>query len=507
MISMKEYEYIRLAYFRYGKNKSEISREMQRDRRTIDKAIKGIEPGYQIKKERNKPVIGKYMPIIRNWLEKDKEVPRKQRHTAKRIYDRLVKEHGYKGGNSTVRRAVRKLKQELNLLNMEGFIASDPEKLEGAEMDWGELQIELNGERTKVYLFCLRSKYSGKVFAKLYPSMQQECFFNGHIEAFAYFGGVFSEIVYDNLSTAVKKVLKGRSRIEQSAFTSFRTYYNYKASFCNICKGNEKGGVERMIGFVRRNFLTPIPKCKNFEEVNNVLLNQCQNYDSHKIIGRKGTISFLFDEEKKKLIGVPKTPYNNYKLIETKVDKYLTVCLQNNRYSVPPEYKNKKVTVELGLYDVRITLKNKLIAKHERSFRKDKWILDPWHYMEILEYKSRAFKSSRVLTTIENEWDPVVKKMWHLQIEKRGEIEGTKETIKILLYFKTKSYSEMVATLELAIETNAISQERIKLLFETLDEPVLRIEDANIDKIKAISNFSIPSVDVEKFDQLSGEIL
>jgi hypothetical protein len=369
-------------------------------------------------------------------------------------------------------------------------------------MDWGEVFVSINGKQKKMYLFCLRSKYSGKVFAKLYPSMQQECFFNGHIEAFAYFGGVFDEIVYDNLRSAVKKVLKGRNRIEQDAFISFRTYYSYQGVFCNVKKANEKGGVERIIGFVRRNFLTPIPECESLDEVNDLLLRKCLNYDSHKILGRKATVGYLFSEEKEKLLALPDKPYNNYKLIETKVDKYLTVCVQNNRYSLPPEYKNKKVTVELGLYDVRITFKNKLVAQHNRSFHRHKWILDPWHYMRILQYKPKAFKSSRILSSIEENWDPIVKKLWLLQVEKYGEIQGTKQTIKVLLYFEDKQYSDLVTTLELALESKVTSYESIILLFESLNEPVTKTEDIHLGEIEPISGFSIPPVDIDKFDQL-----
>jgi len=134
----------------------------------------------------------------------------------------------------------------------------------------------------------MRAKYSGKIFVKLYPHMVQECFFDGHMEAFAYYDGVFDKLVYDNLKTAVKKVLVGRDRIEQTTFSSFKAYYNYESVFCNRGKGSEKGGVEGLVGYSRRNFLVPIPKCKSFEEINKLLLDKCIRRDD----STTGTMSY-----------------------------------------------------------------------------------------------------------------------------------------------------------------------------------------------------------------------
>jgi len=141
-------------------------------------------------------------------------------------------------------------------------------------MDWGDLYVDLTGKRVKVHLFAMRSKFSGKVYARLYPVMVQECFFDGHIRAFAYFERVFEKVIYDNLKTAVKVVMRGRERIEQDSFLQFRMHYSYDAQFCSPAKGSEKGGVEGAVGFVRRNFLTPIPKASSLEELNDLLLRE-----------------------------------------------------------------------------------------------------------------------------------------------------------------------------------------------------------------------------------------
>ncbi len=414
MLKMKAYEYIRFSYYNLGKSIKEISREASISRQTVRKAVKGIEPKYRLGKAKEKPITGECEKIIREWLEKDKEAPVKQRHTAKRIYDRLVEEHKFTGSDSIVRKMVRSIKEEINLSCQEGFIPSDPEKRHGAEVDWGEIHVIHEGVEKKAYMFCMRSKYSGKSYVRLYWRMSQECFLDGHIKAFAYFGGVFKEIVYDNLKSAVKQILKGKNRIEQEAFIKFRAHYAYKSVFCNPARGSEKGGVEGLVGFARRNFLTPMPEVKMLEELNKVLVRKCQLRDCTRIHGQNKTIGELFEEEKEQLLKMPQEPYNNYLLINSKVSKYLTVQVAGNYYSVPEQYVSKKVVVELGLNDIRVTFGNKVITEHERRFEREEWSLNPWHYMQLLSRKPEAFECSRISATIAKHWHPVVQNLWSL---------------------------------------------------------------------------------------------
>ncbi|BBM86173.1 transposase [Candidatus Uabimicrobium amorphum] len=502
MIKMDMYGYIRFAHGKLGKSINSIHRETKKARETIRKAIKGIEPKYRLTKPRRKWVMGPYMEIITKWLEEDKKVPVKQRHTAKKIYDRLVEEYSFKGAERTVRSAVREVKEKIGILNNESFIPSDPEKRHGSEVDWGEAYVDIKGSRVKVYMFCMRAKYSGKIFVKLYPTMAQECFFNGHIEAFAYYGGVFDELVYDNLKAAVQKVLRGRQRIEQQSFISFRSYYCFSPQFCSPAKGNEKGGVEQLVKYARRNFVTPIPECNSLEEINNKLLEQCLAHIMRQKNKEKITIGEKFQQEKSRLLKLPHSPYNNYKLIEKRVDKYQTITVDHNKYSAPYDYVNKNVVVELGLSDVRITYQSKLIARHQRVYHRGYWQLDPWHYMEMLRKKSRAFKSSRILTTIEEKWSPVVKELWNQQRLKYGDEKGTKEFIDSLLLFKNKDYGDMISVIELAIENNTFCKASIQNLYDALTEKEIVAGEASVDHIKAIKEFDLPQPDVNKFDQL-----
>jgi len=502
MIKMQDYEHIRRCYFRYKHSIRKISRDTGICRPTIRKAIEGEEPKYKLKKHKHKPVIGPYVEIIKEWLIKDKKVKEKQRHTAKRIHDRLVKEHKFKGGESTVRKLVKELKQELGLVHKEAFIPSDPDKRHGAEVDWGQASLILKGQEVCCHMFCMRSKYSGKIFVKLYPVEVQECFFDGHTEAFIYFGGVFDTIVYDNLTTAVKKVLRGREREEQAAFISFKAHYCFESVFCNRSRGNEKGGVEGLVGYARRNFLTPIPQCQSYEEVNNHLLEECDARDQTKTHGQQLKIGELFDKEKGSLIAFTK-PYNNYRLIfNVLVDKFLTVQLATNRYSVPHEYVGANVNIELGLQDIRIIYKNKVIAEHPREFKKRQWILNPWHYMEVLKRKTRAFEGSRIFTSIENQWDPIIKQLWETQTTKLGEYKGSKDFLESIIYFQDKSYLDMVAVIELAIENRTSNADSVKMLYQSIMEERKPASKLKVEHIEVISNFTIPAPDISKFNTL-----
>lgn len=201
---MDQYEYIRIAHRVYGKGIRQIQRETGHDRKTIRKALQGEPYGYAERVFQPSPVIGRYREIIEGWLEGDKGVLKKQRHTARRVFHRLVSEHGYGGSEVTVRRHVRAIKRLLGLSECKAFVP--------LEVDWGTAEGIVAGERVRMKFFCMRSKYSGKHFVCCYPCERQQAFFDGHIEAFRFFGGVYPVLIYDNLTSAVQKVLKGKDR-------------------------------------------------------------------------------------------------------------------------------------------------------------------------------------------------------------------------------------------------------------------------------------------------------
>ncbi len=309
MIDMDQYEFIRIGHRVYGKSIKQLIRETGHSRNTIRKALRNEYLGYSDRTNQSNPVLGRYHDRIDGWLEADKDVPKTQRHTATRIFNRLVVECGFDGSESNVRRYVRDAKRRLGVGRAKGFIPLDPESAIEGEVDWGNAVAIIGGNRTRVHLFCMRSKYSGKPFVQVYPCERQQVLFDGHMRAFEFYGGIFKRLIYDNLKTAVRKVLRGSKRIEQDHFQRFHSFYNFDCRFCNPDSGHEKGGVEGLVGFSRRNFMVPIPQADSLEDLNRRLAEQCLRYGSHRIHGRDKTVDALFEEEKSSLLPLPADPF------------------------------------------------------------------------------------------------------------------------------------------------------------------------------------------------------
>ena len=433
MIKMAQYEHIRIAYNVYGKSIREIARIYKHSRATVRKALKGIEPGYRRTAEIRYPVLDSYRPFIDEWLKRDKEVHRKQRHTAHRVYTRLVEEQGYSGAESTIRAYVRGKKVELGLAVKEAFIPLDVDIDSGAEIDWGTAEVLLNGQKTKVKIFCMRSKYSGKIFVKIYRNERQEMFFDAHMSGFDYFGGIFRKITYDNLTTAVRKVLKGRKRVENDAFYSFRSYDTFQSIFCAPAKGNEKGGVENLVGYARRNFLVPMPEVDTLDGLNEALLLRCAAHDERpKNNHDQTTIGSLFERERPRMTALPKKGYSNYLISQGKASKEQTLQVDRNHYSVPISYIGMKLDVHVGCHEVRIYKNKKIVATHKRLWGRGGLQLDPFHYLKSLERKPGALDSALPLKKWRETWPADYEEMLKRLRAREEGYGGNREFIKIL---------------------------------------------------------------------------
>ena len=306
---MDQYELIRTAHRVYKKSIRQIARETGHTRRTVRKVLAGQEPKYRREKEPACPVMDPVAGIVDAWLQADRDQPVKQRHTAHRVWQRLVEEHEFTGAEPTVRRWVRERKTRLGWNQTGAVVPLDPEHAREAEVDWGTAWVRMNGQDRQVKLFCMRSRYSGKAFVRAYPWERQEMFLDGHIRGFDWYGGVFPTLVFDNLKTAVKQILRGKGRVEQTRFTAFRAHYTFEARFCNPARGQEKGGVEGLVGFARRNFLVPVPEVTDFDELNAQLLERCGADDQRRIGGRSDdrTIGKRHGAERAYLLALPGT--------------------------------------------------------------------------------------------------------------------------------------------------------------------------------------------------------
>ena len=238
---MDQYELVRTAHRVHKKSIRQIARETGHTRRTVRKVLDGQELTYRREKAPACPVMDPVAGIVEGWLKADRDQPVKQRHTAHRVWRRLVDEYGFAGAEPTVRRWVRERKVRLGWNRPVAVVPLDPEQALEAEVDWGTAWVRMGGEDRQVKLFCMRSRYSGKAFVRAYPSERQEMFLDGHIRALDWYGGVFPVLVFDNLKTAVKQILRGKARVEEVRFTAFRAHYTFEARFCNPARGQESG--------------------------------------------------------------------------------------------------------------------------------------------------------------------------------------------------------------------------------------------------------------------------
>jgi transposase len=499
MLKVDQYEYIRTALRVYGKKIKAIARETGHSKNTVKKILRGEYSGYKPRQQQPFPVLGPYVGVIDRWLDADKARPRKQRHTAVRIFHRLQQEHDFPGAETTVRRYVREARLRLGVGKItEAYVPCDPVLGQEAEVDWGSCVAVLDGEQTALKLFCMRSKGSGKHFVRCFPCERQQALFEGHIQGFDFFGGVFPVLIYDNLTSAVQKVFQGKERRLQESFIKFQSYYSFTPRFCNRGQGHEKGGIEGLVGYARRNYMVPVPEADSLEELNERLLKACLDYGVHRIAGRNRCVAQRFEEEKPFLLPLPPTPFSNIDTWTGKADKFSTIRVDKNRYSVPTEYAGRSLSAVVYVDRVQIFYGGKRIAGHRRVFGNNKWQLDPLHYLDLIYRRPQAFDSARPIRQWRPHWPPCLEALLERFRQKQGDTKGTKEFIAVLMLFKTYRPDDVIGAAEAALSANVSSSEAvIHLLKNAQNEAEERI--APLD-----SWLRLPPADVSIYDQIGG---
>ncbi len=362
---MEMYARVRRACMVEGMGIREAAREFGLHRDTVRKMLAySIPPGYRRSKPVKRPKLDPYVGVIEGMLERDRVAPKKQRHTVKRIFERLREEHGFRGGYTIVKDYVRERRRRTR--EMVVPLSHPPGH---AQYDFGQAKVMIGGVERKAHYFVLDLPHSDGCFVKAYPAETTEAFCDGHVSAFTFLGGVPQSILYDNTRLAVAKILGDGRRKRTRVFSELVSHYLFEDRFGRPGKGNDKGKVEGLVGYARRNFLVPIPSYRNFDELNAHLREKCLERMERRLRGHGESIGERMKRDIDALLPLPNVPYEACDKRATRVSSLSLVRYRTNDYSVPVAYGHREVLVRGYVDRVVISCGAEVIARHNRSYQ------------------------------------------------------------------------------------------------------------------------------------------
>jgi len=441
-----------------GVSKRQVMAEEGIHWETLKKILgNSIPPGYRMSGERRQPQIGPYLGRIEQILNDDKKTHKKQRHTAKRIFERLRAEDGYLGGYTQVKKAVRGLKRR----NAEVYVPLM--HLPGeAQVDFGHVLLNLNGVLVKRPFFVMVLPYSDAFFVQVFERESTEFVWEGHIRAFEYFGGVPYRISYDNATTMVAKILGVHRRELTTKFLQLVSHYLFEPYFCTVRRGNEKGVVEGIVKYSRLNFMVPVPQVKVVEEFNLKLVEKCREDLKRKLRGKDATKEKLLEEDKAHFRPLP-GPFDGTIKQSTTASSISLVRFDSNDYSVPTEFAHHPVVVKGGIEKVKVFHRERQIAEHERLWGKEAVAFNPVHYLAVLEGKPGALDHAKPL----KDWHlpecfPLLRRRMEAKEKNHG--DGTREYIRTLRLLERHSIGRVTKAVRKAAQGEFYTRDAVAQL-------------------------------------------
>jgi len=510
MIKVERREQIRRAYYIEGKSMRQIAEELRHSYWTIRRALDNAEPArYRLQQAKAAPVLGAYKGRIDELLAESEQLPRKQRYTSHKIYQ-LLQGEGYSGSESGLRRYIGQQRRSRRRPAIYLPLSFDPGQ--DAQVDWGEAVVVLAGEQRAVELFVMRLCYSRKIFAMVFPSQRQECFFFGHVAAFRHFGGVPQRISYDNLKSAVHQILEGRNRAEQEAFVTFRSHYLFASRYCTPGQGHEKGGVEHGVGYVRRNFMTPLLAGENFEALNRQLLAACQADDVRRVDRQTQSIAERWAAEVPLLQPLP-ADFVCCRSHEVVLNPYGQVVFETNRYSVPAEQAQKHLVLKAYPFHIEILAHDQVLARHPRCYAREQDILDALHYLPLLAQRPGAFEHATPLRQWRAHWPPLYETLLaHLRRATvgaslaQGESRAIRTFIQILMLHRQHPSHLVEQAIEQALSQGIAQLEGITFCLNCLLDPTPRLSTLDLADCPALAGVGQQTITLAHYNQLLGGV-
>ncbi len=457
MYSVDVYLRVRRAVMVEGMSIREASRMFGLHRDTVRKMLAySVPPGYRRQSSPRRPKLDPFTGVIDQILDDDQRVLKKQRHTAKRIFERLRDEYGFDGGYTIVKDYVREHLRQTR----EMFVPlSHPPG--HAQCDFGEALMVIGGVQRKIHCFVLDLPHSDGCFIKAYPAETTEAFLDGHVSAFSFLGGIPQSILYDNTKLAVAKILGDGRRQCTRSFTELQSHYLFEDRFGRPGKGNDKGKVEGLVGYARRNFLVPIPSFESFDALNARLERRCLERMDATLRGHDETIGQWMERDLEALLPLLTAPYDACEKQAGRVSSLSLVRYRTNDYSVPVAYGHRDIIVRGYVGRVVISCGSEVIAKHPRSYERDDFVYDPIHYLPLLERKTGALDQAAPLQG----WElPEEFGTLRRLLESRMGRRGKREYVQVLRLLETFSQQEVHTAVRDAIRLGAVSFDAVKHL-------------------------------------------
>ncbi len=500
MFTVDQHAAIRHAYYNQGKGIREIARELQVARQSVRKAIASPAPTtYTQTTPRSSPKLGPFHDRIAALLAERERQPRKQRYTSHRIFQ-ILQAEGYTGSEARIRGYIGELTRSQR--RPKTFLPLEFDPGQDAQADWGQAEVFLGGVQSTVQLFTIRLCYAHRTFAMAFPTQRQEAFFEGHLQAFNFFAGVPQRISYDNLTTAIQPIFTGRTRVEQQAFTAFRSYYLFDSHFCNPRAGHEKGQVEHGVGYVRRNALVPIPAFASYADLNAYLLDWCLRDDARQVSGQPASIGVMWAEEQPHLRALPAQPYACCVTTSATLTPYSQVIFETNRYSVPADQARRRLVIRAYPFHVEILHEERLLARHPRCYGREQDVLDPLHYLPLLLERPGAFEHAKPIRRWRETWPPAYARLLSRLRTQWPNGQGVREFVRILQFHQEHPAPLIEQAIEQALQIGGVHADGVRLCLHQLCDPMPQLPPLDLRERPQLASIGAQPIDLSVYEAL-----